>query len=183
MQSRCHTFLGHFSWLTCFGAVFKGRKKRSIEQTTLQTGNIAACLGSLDRTEAAVDVSLPALQFGAPTQNRARSPRSWQGEGGPWVKGRAGIMVNHRVKHAAWGWGQAARHHRERKGLSAQRHCFISNGSLPQQWEPMHISTRRGWLTRLHPQPHRDTVCVTAVVSQFSQQFICSVSLPWLTYE
>lgn len=44
--------------------------------------------------------SLPELQFRAPTKTRALNPQSWQGEGGPWMKGRAGIMVNHRVKHA-----------------------------------------------------------------------------------
>lgn len=39
--------------------------------------------------------------------------------------------------------------------------------------ESLHISTRRAWLTKLHPQQHENTVCVTAVVSPFSQQFIC----------
>lgn len=54
-----------------------------------------------------------------PLKNWAQSPRSWQWEGRPWMKKRAGIMVNHRVKPAAPGWGSAAWHHRERKGSTA----------------------------------------------------------------
>ncbi len=106
-------------------------------------------------------VSLPELLFRAPTKNRALSPQSWEGAGGPWMKGRAGTMVNHRVKHAARGRGQAARHHRERKGLPAQRHCFSSNGKLPKQRGPVHISTSRAWPTKLQPEQHENTVTVS----------------------
>lgn len=51
------------------------------------------------------------------TKNRAVIPQSPQGEGGRCMKGKAGMMVNHRARHAARGWGQAAQHHRGRKGL------------------------------------------------------------------
>lgn len=174
---RCHIFLESFSWLACFGTLLSSYRKKNIEQTTLQTRNIAACLGRQDipdRTEEIVAVSFPELLFRAPTKNRALSPQSWEGEGGPWMKGRAGTMVNHRVKHAARGWGQAARHHRERKGSPAQRHCFSSNGKLPlavrahayihQQGLADQITAWTAW---------KHSHCVTAVVSPFSQQFIC----------
>lgn len=97
-----------FSWGISLGspalALFFSLKEK--KNRTLQTGNRAARLGGQDipdRTEAVVVESLPELWFRAPTKNGALSPQSWEGEGGPWIKGRAGTMVNHRVKHAASG--------------------------------------------------------------------------------
>lgn len=75
-------------------------------------------------------MSLSLLQFRAHSKNKAQSPRSWQGEGGPWMTRRAGIMVNHRVRHAAWGWGQAAQHHRENKGSARTTSLFYF------KWQP-----------------------------------------------
>lgn len=73
------------------------------------------------------------LWFRAPTKNWALRPQIWEGAGGPWMKGRARAMVNHRVKHTTRGWGQAARHHRERKDSP----CTML--LLPHQSEPTHM--------------------------------------------
>ncbi len=45
-NQRCQIFRGHFSWLACFGTLFSlYRKRKIVEQTTAQTGNIAVRLG------------------------------------------------------------------------------------------------------------------------------------------
>lgn len=158
-----------------------------MKQTNFQGNGKHSCMprkGKTFLTRRRQQWSLPELHFRAPSKETASNRQSWQGEGGPGMKGRAGIMVNLRVKHATRGWGQAAQHHKEeKKGLPEQHHFFILNGNRLQQCEPMRISMRRVWLTRLHPQQHRVTVLVTAVVSQFSQQFMCSAECHCLSWE
>lgn len=85
-----------FSWGISLGSpalvlFFSFKEKKNIEQTTFQTGNIAACLGRqgiLDSTEAEVVVAaVSELRFRTPTENGALKPSELGGRGRPLDEG------------------------------------------------------------------------------------------------
>lgn len=103
MQIGVTLFLFSLSLLFCLSCCCFFFK---MKQTTFQGNGKHSCMprkGKTFLTRRRQQWSLPELHFRAPSKETASNRQSWQGEGGPGMKGRAGIMVNLRVKHATRG--------------------------------------------------------------------------------